>query len=140
MAILLDKLKNRGVQRMGGATEPTISANPNMPAPPSPLPTINQQIQQPTARSLASRVGGIPQKGAVGSQPQFANIKGRMVADLPANVQLQGIQKVLAGQSTGNQIIDNFVKGMAAQGKSPEEIRQAFIAQQKASASPLVLM
>lgn len=66
--------------------------------------------------------------------------KQRLVADLPANVQLNAINQVLLGQSTRNPQIDTFIKQMAAQGMQPEQIRQAFIAEQRKSPNPLVLL
>lgn len=131
MAVFLDKLKTRGLQRIG--KEP----------PESPLPSITETISTPpkplTTKPLSNRIGGLPQRGTVGSLPQFANIKQRFLADLPAKVQLQGIQAVLSGADSGSPIINNFVKGMAAKGAQPEDIRQAFINQQKSSDNPLVL-
>lgn len=140
MAVLLDKLKRRGIQRMGmeGATPTTSMAQAQ-----SPLPTITDQISQPPARqdmSLAGRIGARPQLGELGSLPQNKGISKRFIADLPAKVQLQGIQDILQGQETTSPVVNNFVRGMAAQGKSPEEIIAAFKQQQKASGNPLVLM
>ena len=132
--ILMDKLSQRGIKRAPGMAEQ-----------PSPLPAISGQITPPAPKPLTTtpvsqRMGSLPQKGAVGSMPQWGHIPKRFVADLPANVQIQGIQAIMAGQDTPNPIVNNFVKGMAQQGKSPEEIRQAFIAHQKNSPDPLVLM
>jgi hypothetical protein len=93
------------------------------------------------ARSLASasqRLNALPQRGNLAST--FQGVQKRFVADLPANVQLQGIASILSGKETNNPQLNDFVKSMAAQGKQPEEIRQAFIAHQKTSPDPLVIM
>lgn len=135
MAVLLDKLSKRGVERFGSPVN----------QPKSPLPSITDQINLPTVktvnkRPLNQRINNVSQRGAVGSLPQNANIKKRFVADLPSNEQLEGIQSILSGKDTNSPIINNFVKGMAAQGKSAEEIRQAFVEQQKQSNNPLVIL
>jgi len=142
MAVFLDKLKQRGVDRFKGPTAQTI---PTVTPPESPLAAgvtdINKVAPRPQpATAVSQRVAGLPEKGPVGSLPQFQGIKKRIVADLPSKTQLEGIQGILSGQSIGNPVIENFVKGMAAQGKNPEEIRQAFINQQKTSKSPLVIL
>ena len=133
--ILLDKLSQR---------RPNQNIQPNTMPQESPLPTYNQGINQPvkplTTTPMYQRISSMPQRGVIGSMPNWGGIQKRFVADLPANIQLQGIQSILSGQETQNPIINNFVKGMAAQGKTPEEIRQAFIAHQKQSNNPLVLM
>jgi hypothetical protein len=72
--------------------------------------------------------------------PQVAPTKQRLVADLPANVQLNGIAQILAGQNSNNPSLNTFVKQAAAQGMQPEQIRQAFIAEQKKSTNPLVIL
>jgi len=134
MAILPDRINQRGIRAGTGSTPPAIS----------PLPTINQQISRPPARALTTtpisqRVGQSQQRGSLASTFQGGAVKKRFLADLPANVQLQGIQDILSGQDSTNPIINNFVRGMAARGSQPEEIRQAFIAEQKKSGNPLVL-
>ena len=135
MAVLLDKLSKRGLSRMGKPTEQPVQQ-------PSPLPTITEQVMQPRVppAPLASRIAQAPQRGEVGSQPQFKNIQKRFVADLPAKVQLEGVNLILSGQDTKSPVINNFVRQMAAQGKSPEEIIQAFKTHQKTSQDPLVLL
>ena len=135
MAVLLDKLSQRGIKRFKGA--PPQTTQPSQTAQPSPLPSITETINRPP---VSQRISALPQQGAVGSLPQFKNIKQRLIADLPAKTQLEGIQSILSGQDSQNAVINNFVKGLASQGKSPEEIRQAFIDQQKTSPSPLVLL
>lgn len=72
--------------------------------------------------------------------PQVAPTKQRLVADLPANVQLNGIAQILAGQNSNHPTLNTFVRQSAAQGMTPEQIRQAFIAEQKKSPNPLVLL
>lgn len=66
--------------------------------------------------------------------------KRRLVADLPANVQLNAINQIISGQGTQNQQVNDFVKRSAAQGMQPEQIRQAFIAEQKRSPNPLIIL
>jgi len=128
MAVLLDKISQRNTQR----SMPTQQA--------SPLPTINQTISRPQARApINQRMAGMSERGPVGSLPQFNGIKKKFIADLPANVQLQGIQDIMAGQESTSPIVNNFVRGMAAQGRNPEEIRLAFIEQQKTTDNPLAL-
>jgi len=141
MAVLLDKLSKRGIDRLS-RSQSTPSATEAIR---SPFQSVNQTAGAPQARPVTTapteqRAGALPQRGALASSFQGGRIQKRFVADLPQNEQIQGIQTILSGQSSGNQIIDNFVKGMAAQGRQPEEIRQAFIAQQKASGNPLVLV
>lgn len=109
------------------------------------LPSITEQINKPSASRLTNtpinqRLSSMNQRGQIGSMPEWGKVQKRFIADLPANVQLNGIQEILSGQDTPSPIINNFVRGMAAQGKSPEEIRTAFIEQQKRSDNPLVLM
>lgn len=135
MAILLDKLSKL---RPTGAPATTPQAQI------SPLPSITQTINQPPARSLTTtpmpqKIEALPQRGALGSMPQWKATPQRFLADLPAQTQLQGIQEILSGQDSNSPLVNNFVRTLAAQGKQPEEIRQAFIAQQKTSANPLVL-
>lgn len=64
----------------------------------------------------------------------------RLVADLPAQTQMNAINTVLSGKSTGNQQIDNFIRQSATQGQTPDQIRQTFIAQQRRSPSPLIIL
>ena len=141
--ILLDKLSQRGLKRMGMPANPGQPLQPTQPQ--SPLPSITDTIAQPKARALTTtpmgdRLAALPQRGAMGSMPQWGGTPKRFLADLPANVQLKGISDILSGLDSNSPIVNNFVRGMAAQGKSPEDIRQAFIAQQKTSPNPLVLM
>lgn len=136
MAILLDKLKQRSVGGTRGIQQSPIQQ--------SPLPTLTADVSKPPTRELTTtplsqRVQGLPQKGTIGSMPKFANVNKRFVADLPANVQIQGIEGILAGQDSQSPVINNFVRGMASRGSTAEEIRQAFINQQKNSADPLVI-
>mgnify|MGYP001594471966 CR=1 FL=1 len=142
MAILFEKLRQRGIERMG--KQPVQQGLQPQIQPPSPLPSITEQITAPPARMptmpLSGRMATASVRGELGSMPQWQSINKRFIADLPANVQLKGIADILAGQDSNSPIINNFVRGMAAQGKSPEDIRQAFIAQQKPSQNPLVLM
>jgi len=109
------------------------------------LPSYTDQINKPPVSSVApaqisQRMSQSPARGVIGSMPQWQGEKRRFIADLPANVQIKGIQSILNGQETQNTVINNFVKGMASQGKSPEEIREAFMQHQKSSSNPLVLM
>lgn len=127
--ILLDKLSQRGMDRMGrgNTTSETASSMNNSP------------IRRPLTNTPASqRINQLPQRGAMGMQRP--DIQQRFISDLPANVQIQGINDILSGKDTPSPIINNFVKGLAAQGKSPEEIRLAFIEHQKNSDSPLIMM
>ena len=71
---------------------------------------------------------------------QTAPGKQRLVADLPAEVQLNAIQKIASGQSSGNAFIDDFVKQGTRQGRTPEQIRNEFITNQRRSAAPLIIM
>lgn len=66
--------------------------------------------------------------------------KRRLVADLPANVQLDAINKILTQNIKVHPQIDVFVRQSAAKGMTPEQIRQAFIVEQKVSANPLILI
>ena len=140
MAVFFQRLSQRGIDRLRGQPQgPSLKGQRA-----GDFPTLSEQINKPPARPLtttplSTRLGQIPQRGTLGSLPQFRGVNRRFVADLPANVQLQGINSILAGQDSTSTIINNFVRGMAAQGRTPEEIRQAFIAQQKTSANPLVI-
>ena len=142
MAGLLDKLKQRGVERFKGITQSPGILPQTATSPLSQAPTdINRVAPRPQPSQVVSeRISALPQRGTIGSLPQNKAIKNQIVADLPEKTQLEGIQGIINGQDIGNPVIDNFVKGMAAQGKTPEEIRQAFIEQQKTSRSPLVLL
>jgi len=152
MARMIDRLSQRGLARMGKGIQPragaTIQSTPApaaaSPAAESPLPTINQTIQSPaqplTTTPLTQRLQERPERGGVGGLPQFKNVKKRFIADLPAKQQIDGIQQILAGQDSTSPIVNNFVKGMAARGMQPEEIRQAFIEQQKKANNPLVIL
>jgi len=141
---VLDKLSKRGLVRMG--KEPTAPIQPLAPtnavAPQaSPLPSISETISQPAqpASPLTSRIAQAPQRGPVGSLPQNQGIQKRIVADLPANVQIQGIQDIINGKQSTSPAINNFVMGMVQRGANPEQIRQSFIEEQKKSNNPLVL-
>lgn len=157
----LDKLKQRGIKRMekpGGMAplgpaggRPSLLPGPSTAQPTaqpqSPLPQITETIPsaQPPARALTTtplseRLSARGQRGQLGSTFQGGKVQKRFLADLPANVQLQGIQQILAGQDTNSPMVNNFVRNLAAQGKTPEEIRIAFIAQQRQSPDPLVIM
>jgi len=72
--------------------------------------------------------------------PQVQPEKRRLVADLPAEVQLNAINQIMSGQRTTNQHINTFVQKMASQGMQPEQIRQAFIAEQRKSPNPLIII
>lgn len=75
------------------------------------------------------------------SQLQTVNPqKQRLVADLPANVQLNAISQILSGQNTTNPQINAFVRQAAAKGMQPEQIRLAFIEEQRKSANPLIIL
>ena len=90
--------------------------------------------------ALQDRLSGLPVRGQVASQPQFRNVKQRMVADLPPNVQLQGINMILSGQRSFGAQVDGFVKGLAQQGLNPEQIRQKFIQREMKSTNPLIAL
>ena len=127
--ILLDKLSQKNIQR-----DKDIQKTNNNIQNESPLPNIAETIKRPPAAKLESRIESMPQ-----TRDNSQSQSGQRVIDLPANVQIEGIQSIISGQLTGNQIIDNFVNGMVSQGKSPEEIRTAFIEQQKKSPNPIIL-
>ena len=149
---LFDRLSQRGINRLGRTIKPTDQASILGVPTQKPLPTIPERmgiapavpaVTRPavlTTTPAAERLAQLPQRGIVGSMPQFAGINKRFVADLPANVQLKGIADILSGIDSNSPIINNFVRGMATQGKTPEEIRQAFIVQQKTSPNPLVIL
>ncbi len=71
---------------------------------------------------------------------QVAPEKQRFLMDLPPATQLNGINQILSGQNSTQPTLNTFVRQAAAQGMTPEQIRQAFIAEQKKSANPLVLL
>lgn len=125
--ILFDKLSQRGVKQQD------VQPKSNM---------VSTQIKSKplTTTPISQRINNIPERGVMGSMPDWAHEKRQFIHDLPSKVQLQGIQDILSGKDTPSPIINNFVKGMAAQGKSPEEIRQAFLEHQKGSDNPLVMM
>ena len=66
--------------------------------------------------------------------------KQRLVADLPPSLQLQGINNILSGKDSSNPQANMFIRNLAAQGMNPEQIRQAFILDQKKSPNPLVIL
>lgn len=72
--------------------------------------------------------------------PQVNPQKQRLVADLPAGVQLNAINQILAGQDTTNPQINTFVRQAAAGGLQPEQIRLKFIEEQKKSNNPLIIL
>lgn len=154
---LFDKLSQRGLARIGrGNNNQTSVLGVSTPKPiPVVSDIINKQTVNPamtvptapilspkslTTTPISERLGQLPQRGQLAQSFQGGKIQKRFIADLPANVQLQGIQSILSGQETTNEGLNNFVKTLAAQGKMPEEIRLAFIEQQKASPDPLVIM
>ena len=138
----LDKLSQRGLKRMG------IGQPAGQTLQPSPLPSITQTLPPAIppavpARSLvpaSQRLNALPQRGNLASTFNGGAVQKRFIADLPASMQLQGIASILSGKETTNPQLNEFVKSQAAQGKQPEEIRQAFIAHQKTSPDPLVIM
>ena len=153
---LFDKLAQRGVQRLGrtprgqgsilGVDTPKPIASPasivnqtptTHQATPTVAPTATPKPL--TTTPTVDRINTLPQRGTLGSTFQGGSINKRFIADLPANEQLEGIQMILSGQDTNSEVVNNFVKNMSAQGKSPEEIRLAFIEQERQSANPLVL-
>lgn len=137
MATLLDKLGKKSMNPNQFVQQAQMPNQVAQPQNKSPLPTINEQIEKPATLPLSERLSGLKPKGMIS---ETRGIKGRAVADLPANVQIQGIQQILSGQDTNNPFINNFVREQAARGRSPEEIRLAFIEHQKSSPDPLVLM
>ena len=82
----------------------------------------------------------MPLQDRLSQLKQVAPQKQRLLADLPANVQLNGIAQILAGQNSTNPQLNTFVRQAAAQGMTPEQIRQTFIAEQRKSTSPLVIL
>ena len=128
----LAKLRTRGQLDEG-----TLAPIKPIPAAPKPVAT-----RQPTVvgRTTGERLAQAPMRGALGSSPQLAGTKGRMLADFPANEQIGAINRVLAGENIPNEFVNNFVRQSAAKGMNPEQIRQAFIAEQRASKEPLMLL
>jgi len=126
--IFLDKLSQRSINPKSLTTVSN-----------SPLPNISQPIRSSYSRSISDRLINLSPRGTIGSSSEWMHEPRRFVADLPANVQLEGIKNILSGQSSGSQIIDDFVLGMSRQGRTPEQIRLAFIDQQKNSPNPLVI-
>lgn len=125
--ILLDKLSQRPAK-----PQQSVQTQAKPMGAPTAKPTVTPSVSQ--------RLSSLPQRGAMGSMPEWSHEPRRFVSDLPAKVQLEGIQNIINGQDTQNDVVNNFVKGMASQGKTPEEIRLAFIEQEKKSPSPLVLL
>lgn len=66
--------------------------------------------------------------------------KQRLIADLPPSMLLQGINNILSGKNSANPQADALIRQIAAQGKTPEQVMQLFIQQQKASPSPFVIL
>ncbi len=71
---------------------------------------------------------------------QVAPERRRLVADLPPETQLNAINQILAGQRSTNPMVNDFVMNKAREGKTPEQIRQEFITEQRRSATPLIIM
>lgn len=82
----------------------------------------------------------MPLQDRLSQLKQVAPQKQRLIADLPPAIQLKGITDILAGQNSSHPSLNTYVRQMAAQGMQPEQIRQNFIAEQKKSANPLVLL
>ena len=122
MAVLLDKLSQRSIV-------PSINEK-------SPM-KISESVNP--ASELSSRVNTLPSRGPVGSMEEFSHESGRFVADIPKKEQLDGINSIIGGKDSPSPIINNFVRGMSSQGKSPEEIRLAFIEHQKSSPNPILM-
>ena len=80
---------------------------------------------------LRERMAGVSQV-----QPE----QRKLIADLPAQVQLNAINQIIAGKKTRNQQVNSFVQQSAARGMKPEQIRQAFIAEQRRSPNPLLIL
>lgn len=144
---LFDRLARRGMDRLNRNISPEKQATPT--GIPSITASIPNVVNQPkptvgpralTTTPTADRLNQLPQRGELASTFQGGKIPNRFIADLPAGEQLQGITQILSGQGSGNDSVDNFVKTLAAQGKTPEEIRLAFIQQQKISPDPFVIL
>lgn len=129
---LFDKLAQRGTERLGRVNK--------LAGVQSPQTIISNVSKPPTATPTAQPTTRMAQLPTMGQMASSQGTQKRYLADLPANVQLQGIAQILSGQESSNQGLNNFVKTLAAQGKSPEEIRLAFIEQQKNSPDPLVIL
>jgi len=148
---LFDRLAQRGIQRLGRTprldNQNSILGVQTQSPVQTPSNIINKaqpSANQASPRALTTtptldRLNNLPQRGTLGSTFQGGSIKKRFLADLPSNEQLEGISMILSGQETNDESVNTFVKNLAAQGKSPEEIRLAFITQQRNSPNPLVL-
>ena len=142
---LFDKLSQRGIERIGRTPnpQPSLLGVPMQ----KPIQTPQQIINKPSTTSVrpltttptVDRLNQLPQRGQLGSTFQGGQVQKRFLADLPASEQLEGITQILSGQDTNNQAVNEFVKTLNAQGKTPEEIRLAFIESQRNSPNPLVL-
>ena len=66
--------------------------------------------------------------------------KQRLIADLPPSMLLQGINNILSGKNSANPQADALIRQLATQGRTPEQVMQLFIQQQKASSSPFVIL
>lgn len=141
---LFDKLAQRGIDRLGKTPNPSILGVPTAKPIASPQQIIQNTPTTPqralTTTPTGDRVGQLPERGQLASTFQGGKVQKRFLADLPANVQLQGIESILAGQDTNNQGLNQFVKTLAVQGKTPEQIRLAFVESQRNSPDPLVIM
>ena len=124
---LYDRLVKR--KTAGQLDLPATMQPRKQPAPTSsPSPTA---VRPPTAVSpIAERLS---------QAPTGAGSQGRMLADLPVNTQINAISKILAGENAPNEFVNNFVRRAGAKGMTPEQIRQAFISEQRTSSSPLML-
>ena len=135
----LDKLKkldisNQPMQVRSPLTSVTKQENLNS------MQNISPQKKMLTTDPLEKKLNQIPERGQVGANFQGGKVKQRFLADLPANTQIQGINQILSGQNTNNEQLNNFVKTSSARGMTPEQIRLAFIENQKQSTDPLVLI
>ena len=66
--------------------------------------------------------------------------KQRLLVDLPSNMLLQGINNILAGKNSTNPQANSFIRKLGSQGMTPEQIRLAFIEEQRRSANPLMIL
>ena len=73
-------------------------------------------------------------------QPTNPQKQPRLVKDLPANTQLMAIQQILGGQKSFGPEVDSAVKRLSIGGRTPEQIRQAFIEEQNRSPNPLAIL
>ena len=80
--------------------------------------------------ALADRLAGLKQVGQG---------KQRLIADLPASVQINAINQVLNGERSFGAEVDGAIKRLS-QGRTPDQIRSAFIDEQRKSPSPLMLL